>query len=127
MTIKPIRTDRDHNAALLEIQKLWKAKPGTPSGDRLDVLITLVEAYEREHFPVDPPDPIDAIKFRLEQLGQDSKVLVGRIGGRSRVHEVLTGRRPLSLAMIRALHRRFGIPAEILIRESKSSKPRRAA
>ena len=127
MTIKPIRTDRDHNAALLEIQKLWKAKPGTPSGDRLDVLITLVEAYEREHFPVDPPDPIDAIKFRLEQLGQDSKVLVGLIGGRSRVHEVLTGRRPLSLAMIRALHRRFGIPAEILIRESKSSKPRRAA
>ena len=127
MIIKPIRTDRDHNAALLEIQKLWKAKPGTPSGDRLDVLITLVEAYEREHFPVDPPDPIDAIKFRLEQLGQDSKVLVGLIGGRSRVHEVLTGRRPLSLAMIRALHRRFGIPAEILIRESKSSKPRRAA
>jgi HTH-type transcriptional regulator/antitoxin HigA len=73
MTIRPIRNERDHGAALSEIEKLWKSKPGTPAGDRLDVLITLVEAYEKERFPIDVPDPVDAIQFRLEMLGLETK------------------------------------------------------
>ena len=127
MEIKPIRTKRDHERALLEIQRLWDAKPGTAEEDRLDVLVTLVDAYENEHFPMDPPDPIEAIRFRLEQQGLDPSALVGVIGGRSRVYEVMNGKRSLSLEMIRRLHERFGIPAEVLIRPVRVKRSRRAA
>jgi HTH-type transcriptional regulator/antitoxin HigA len=116
MQIKPIRTRTDHDRALREIERLWSARAGTPNGDRLDVLATLVEAYEQKHFAIDPPDPIEAIRFRLEQNGLDPRALVGVIGGRSRVYEVMHRKRPLSLDMIRNLHDRFGIPADVLIR-----------
>jgi HTH-type transcriptional regulator / antitoxin HigA len=127
MEIKPLRTHADHERALHEIERLWGARTGTADGDRLDVLATLAEAYEREHFPIDPPDPIDAIRFRLEQQGLDSHALVGVIGGRSRVYEVMERKRALSLTMIRRLHQRFGIPAEVLIRPVRTARPRRAA
>lgn len=127
MNVKPIRTKGDHHAALQEIEKLWGAKAGTPRGDRLDVLVTLVEAYEREHHPMEPPDPIDAIRFRLEQLGQDQRALIGVIGSRSRVHEVMNGDRGLSLAMIRRLNEKFGIPAEVLIRPTRKREGGQAA
>ena len=127
MEIKPIRNNADHDRALREIERLWGAKEGTADGDRLDVLITLVDAYENEHFPMDPPDPIEAIRFRLEQQGLDSTALVGVIGGRSRVYEVMNRKRALSLDMIRRLNERFGIPAEVLIRPIRVRRHRRAA
>lgn len=125
MEIKPIRGARDHNQALREIERLWGAAKGRRKGDRLEVLIALVDAYERVHHPIDPPDPIDAIRFRLEQQGLDQRALVGVIGNRTRVYEVMRGDRSLSLAMIRRLHKRFGIPAEVLIQPF--AKRRRAA
>ncbi len=124
MEIKPIRTKADYERALREIERLWGAREGTPDGDRLDVLATLVDAYEQKHFPIDPPDPVDAIRFRLEQQGLDARALVGVIGGRSRVYEVMHRKRALSLEMIRRLHQRFGIPADVLIRPTRR---RRAA
>ena len=127
MEIKPIRSDSDHEDALREIQRLWGAKEGTPMGDRLDVLTTLVEAYEDKHFPMEAPDPIEAIRFRLQQQGLDHHALVGVIGARSRVYKVMHRKRALSLEMIRRLNERFGIPAEILIRPVRSAKRRRAA
>ncbi len=127
MEIKPIRSEADHGEALREIERLWGAKEGTPEGDRLDVLTTLVEAYEDKHFPMDAPDPIEAIRFRLEQQGLDHRALVGVIGGRSRVYEVMHRKRSLSLEMIRRLNERFGIPAEVLIRPIRSQRRRRAA
>jgi HTH-type transcriptional regulator/antitoxin HigA len=126
MEIKPIRNNVDHERALREIQRLWGAKEGTAEGDRLDVLVTLVDAYENEHFPIDPPDPIEAIRFRLAQQGLDTSALVGVIGGRSRVYEVMHRKRALSLEMIRRLNERFGIPAEVLIRPIRAGR-RRAA
>ena len=127
MKIKPIRTDADYELTLREIQRLRGAKQASPEEDRLDVLATLVDAYENEHFPMDPPDPIEAIRFRLEQQGLDTSALVGVIGGRSRVYEVMQRKRALSLEMIRRLHERFGIPAEILIRPTRAGRRRRAA
>jgi len=127
MEIKPIRNDADHERALREVQRLWGAKEGTTEGDRLDVLVTLVDAYESEHFPMDPPDPIEAIRFRLEQQGLDPSALIGVIGGRSRVYEVMHRKRTLSLEMIRRLNERFGIPAEVLIRPIRAARRRRAA
>lgn len=115
MQLKPIKTEADHEAALREIERLWAAEEGSVEGDHLEILTTLVEAFEESHFPIDMPDPIEAIKFRLEQQGEDQKALIGIIGNRTRVYEVLRGDRPLSLAMIRRLHERFGIPAEVLI------------
>ena len=122
MLIKPIKTDADHGAALREIERLWGAGEGTSEGDRLEVITTLVEAYEQAHFPIDVPDPIEAIKFRLEQQGADKKTLVGVIGNRTRVYEVLRGDRALSLAMIRRLNQTLHIPAEVLIRPVRRSK-----
>jgi HTH-type transcriptional regulator/antitoxin HigA len=116
MEIKPIKSSKDHDRALREIERLWGARGGTRDGDRLDVLLALVDAYEQAHYPIDPPDPIDAIRFRLEQAGLDHRALIGVIGSRTRVYEVLRGARPLSLAMIRRLHEKLGIPAEVLIR-----------
>jgi HTH-type transcriptional regulator/antitoxin HigA len=127
MQLKPIKTDADHEAALVEIERLWDAEEGTTDGDRLEILTTLVEAYEEAHFPMDMPDPIDAIKFRLEQQGEDKKALIGIIGNRTRVYEVLRGDRPLSLAMIRQLNERLKIPAEILIRPVRVRKRKQAA
>jgi HTH-type transcriptional regulator/antitoxin HigA len=127
MEIRPIKTDADCDAALREIERLWAAPEGSPEGDRLDVLVTLVEAYERSRFPIDMPDPIEAIRFRLEQQGADTKVLVGVIGSRTRVYEVLRRDRPLSLQMIRRLHERLQIPAEVLIRPSKKKRRKPAA
>lgn len=117
--IKPIRTKRDYEAALREIERLWGAKAGTPEGDRLDVLATLVDAYEAEHYPMDPPDPIEAIKFRMEQQGLTRRDLEEMIGTRTRIAEVLNRKRGLSIAMIRRLHERLGISAEVLIRPSR--------
>ena len=126
MEIKPIRTRVDYKRTLREIERLWGSRERTPQGDRLDVLATLVEVYEQKHFPIDPADPIEAIRFRLEQQGLDSRALVGVIGGRSRVYEVMQRKRALSLEMIRRLHQRFGIPAEVLIRPTRAHR-RRAA
>ena len=122
MMIKPIKTESDHAAALREIERLWGADEGAAGGDRLEVLTTLVEAYEQAHFPMDAPDPIEAIKFRLEQQGTDKKALIGVIGSRTRVHEVLRQDRALSLAMIRRLHQTLNIPAEVLIRPVRRRK-----
>lgn len=124
MDIKPIKTKADHRAALKEIEKLMTAEAGTPEGERLDVLATLVEAYERKHFPMDLPDPIEAIKFRMEQSGLSPKDLTPMIGRLNRVYEVLNRRRPLTLKMVWRLHRELGIPAESLI---KQDDRRRAA
>jgi HTH-type transcriptional regulator/antitoxin HigA len=120
--LKPIRTKRDHEAALAEVAKLWGAKSGTPAGDRLDVLATLIDAYEAEHEPMDPPDPIEAIKFRMEQQGLTRKDLEPLIGTRTRVAEVLNRRRNLSIGMIRRLHQRLGISADVLIRPSRKER-----
>jgi len=127
MEIKPIRSELDYERTLRKIERLWSAKEGTAEEDRLDVLATLVEAYERKHFPIDEPDPIEAIRFRLEQQGLDPRALVGVIGGRSRVYEVMQRKRALSLQMIRRLYERFGIPAEVLIRPISAKRRRRAA
>jgi HTH-type transcriptional regulator/antitoxin HigA len=127
MQLKPIKTQVDHEAALGEIERLWGAEEGTANGDRLDILTTLVEAYEEAHFPLDMPDPIEAIKFRLEQQGEDKKALIGIIGNRTRVYEVLRGDRALSLTMIRQLNEHLKIPAEILIRPVRLRKRKQAA
>jgi HTH-type transcriptional regulator / antitoxin HigA len=117
--VKPIRSKRDYESALKEVARLWGAKSGTRDGDRLDVLATLVEAYEEEHYPIDPPDPIEAIKFRMDQQGLTRRDLEGIIGTRTRIAEVLNRKRGLSVEMIRRLHERLGIPAEILIRPTR--------
>ena len=124
MEIKPIRTKADYRAALKEVEALMPARAGTPQGERLDVLVTLVEAYEKKHYPFELPDPVEAIKFRMEQSGLAPKDLVPMIGQINRVYEVLNRKRPLTLQMIRRLHRELGIPAESLIGESEQ---RRAA
>src|SRR5271154_254640 len=118
--VKPIRTKRDYEAALKEVGRLWGAKAGTRDGDRLDVLATLIDAYESEHYPMDPPDPIEAIRFRMEQQGLSRKDLEPIIGTRTRVAEILNRKRSLSIGMIRRLHDRLGISAEVLIRRSRS-------
>jgi HTH-type transcriptional regulator/antitoxin HigA len=117
--VRPIRSNADYEAALEEIERLWGAKSGTRKGDRLDVLATLIDAYETEHFPVDPPDPIEAIKFRMEQQNLTRRDLEEIIGTRTRIAEVLSGKRGLSIGMIRRLHERLGISAEVLIRPSR--------
>lgn len=127
MLIRPIRTDDDYRKALASVEALWAdAQPGTDAGDQLDVLITLIQAYEREHHPIPPPDPIEAIKFRMEQMGIGRTGLEGIIGTRARIAEVLLRRRPLSISMIRKLHEKLDIPAEILIRETSLAGPAKA-
>jgi HTH-type transcriptional regulator/antitoxin HigA len=120
--LKPIRTEADYEAALSEMERLWGARSGTPDGDRLDVLATLVEVYEEKHHPMDPPDPIEAIRFRMEQQGLTRKDLEPIIGPRNRVADVLNRKRGLSIDMIRQLHDRLGISAEVLIRPSRFDK-----
>ena len=115
MRIRPIRSEADYDAALHRVEALWGSASETPEGDEFDVLVPLIEAYERVHYPIDLPSPIDAIKFRLEQQGKDYRSLIGVIGQRTRVYEVMRGARPLSLKMIRKLHSELGIPADVLI------------
>ena len=122
--IKPIRSEADYEAALAEVERLWGARSGTPEGDRLDVLATLIDAYESDHHPIDPPDPIEAIKFRMEQQGLTRKDLEGILGSRTRIAEVLNRRRGLSINMIRRLHEKLGISAEVLIRPSRAEATR---
>ena len=117
--VKPIRTRRDYESAIKAIERLWGARAGTPDGDRLDVLATLIDAYETQHYPMDPPDPIEAIKFRMEQKGLTRKDLAKILGTRTRVSEVLNRRRNLSIGMIRQLHKKLGISAEVLIRPTR--------
>jgi len=124
MEIKPIKTKADYRAALKEIEALMAADLDTPEGERLDVLVTLVEAYENKHYRFELPDPVEAIKFRMEQKGLTPKDLVPMIGRINRVYEVLSRKRPLTLAMIQRLHGELGIPAESLI---KQADRRRAA
>ena len=124
MNIRPIKTRADYRAALKEVEALMTAEHDTPEGERLDVLVTLVEAYENKHYPLDLPDPVEAIRFRMEQKGMTPKDLVPMIGRINRVYEVLSRRRPLTLAMIQRLHSELGIPAESLI---KQPERRRAA
>ncbi|WP_175214129.1 helix-turn-helix domain-containing protein [Achromobacter aegrifaciens] len=117
MEIRPVHTEADYKSALKEISRLMESDPelGTPDGDRLDVLATLVQAYEMKHYPVDLPDPVEAIKFRMEQGGLTPKDLEPMIGKRNRVYEVLNRKRGLTLPMIWRLHTELGIPAESLI------------
>ncbi len=119
--IKPIRTKKDHAKALAEIERLWRAEPGTPKGDRLEVLATLVDAYERKATPILPPDPIEAILFRLEQEQKTRADLTPIFGTRARVSEILGRRRALTLPMIRRLHRELQIPVAILVGEGDSA------
>jgi HTH-type transcriptional regulator/antitoxin HigA len=119
--VRPIRSKRDYESALKEVTRLWGAKSGTREGDRLDVLATLIDAYEAKHHPIDPPDPIEAIKFRMEQQGLTRRDLEALIGTRTRIAEVLNRKRGLSIGMIRRLHERLGISAEVLIRPSRKS------
>ncbi len=114
--LRPIRSEADYGRAMADIERLWGAETGTPEGDRLDILATLVDAYEARVLPMDPPDPIAAILFRMEQQGLSRKDLEPFIGSRARVSEVLNRKRGLSLDMVRRLHAGLGIPADILIR-----------
>src|SRR5216684_71819 len=119
--LMPIRSKSDYKKELAEVERLWGARSGTPAGDRLDVLATLIDAYETEHYPMDPPDPIEAIKFRMEQQGLTRRDLEAIIGTRTRIAEVLNRKRGLSVGMIRRLHERLGISAEVLSRPSRKS------
>lgn len=114
-TIRPIKTKRDYQAALKEIERLFEAKPNTPDGDRLDVLTTLVEAYEAQHEPIPQPDPIEAIYYYMESRGLARRDLEPYLGSRARVAEILNRRRPLTLEMIRRLHIGLGLDPRILI------------
>lgn len=120
--LKPIRSNANYKAALAEAERLWGAKSGTPNGDRFDVLATLIDAYEARHFPMDPPDPIEAIQFRMEQQGLTRKDLEPLIGTRARVAEVMNRKRSLSIDMIRRLHEQLGISAEVLIRPTRADE-----
>jgi HTH-type transcriptional regulator / antitoxin HigA len=122
MNIKPIRSDADYREALKEIEGLMDAQRGTARGDRLDVLVTLVESWERAHYPMDLPDPIEALRFEMERSGLEPKDLVPMIGKLNRVYEVLNRKRPLTLRMIWNLNQQLGIPLECLVKAPKDSK-----
>ncbi len=122
MEIRPIRNEQDYRAAMRQVSAFFDSEPepGTPDGDRFEVLLTLVEAYEAKHFPIDLADPVEAIKFRMEQGGLTAKDLMPAIGGLNRVYEILNHKRPLTLKMVWKLHVLLGIPAESLIRPPRS-------
>ena len=115
MEIRPIKTEQDYNTSISRIEVLWGAKKDTPQGDELDLLVTLVESYEMKHYPIAPPDPVDAIKFRMEQMDMTKADLVQYIGSQSRVSEILNRRRKLTLGMIKSLYKGLRIPADILL------------
>lgn len=128
MEIKPIKTEKDYNAALREIENLFDAKPGSPEGDRLEILSTLVEAYEEAHYEIPAPDPIEAIHYFMESRGLTRADIEPYIGSRARVSEILNRKRPLTLPMIQRLHSELGIPANVLVKPYKvksSNKPGR--
>ena len=116
MDIKPIRAEADYERAVRRVEELWNSHEGSAESDELDILATLIDAYEQEHYPIELPDPIEAIKFRMEQQGLTRRDLEPIIGSRARVAEVLNRKRDLSIAMIRRLHERLGISADVLIR-----------
>lgn len=122
MELRPIRTETDYQEALQEIELLFNATPNTPEYDRLDVLTTLVEAYEKKHFPIELPDPIEAIHYYMETRGLSRRDLEPCLGSRARVSEVLSRKRSLTLEMIRKLNQQLGIPAEILIQPYELGK-----
>ncbi len=124
MQIKPIKTAEDHRAALARIEQLWDAETNTPEGDELEVLATLVRAFEETHYPIATPDPIEAIKFRMEQQGLEDKDLVPFLGTRSRVTEVLKRQRRLTINMIRKLHEGLRIPLDSLVKEYQLAESR---
>jgi HTH-type transcriptional regulator/antitoxin HigA len=115
MEIRPIKTEQDYNTSIHRIEVLWGAKKDTLQGDELDLLVTLVESYEMKHYPIAPPDPVDAIKFRMEQMDMTKADLVQYIGSQSRVSEILNGKRKLTLGMIKSLYKGLRIPADILL------------
>ena len=115
MEIRPIKTEQDYSASIRRIEVLWGAKKDTPQGDELDLLVTLVESYEMKHYPIAPPNPVDAIKFRMEQMNMTKADLVQYIGSQSRVSEILNGKRKLTLGMIKSLYKGLRIPADILL------------
>jgi HTH-type transcriptional regulator/antitoxin HigA len=117
MDIRPIKTEADYQAALKEIERIFDARSGTPDGDKLEVLTTLVDAFERKHYPIPLPDPVEAIFYYMESRGLTRRDLEPYIGSRARVSEVLSRKRPLTLTMIRRLHAGLGIPAEVLIQD----------
>jgi HTH-type transcriptional regulator/antitoxin HigA len=117
MNIKPLKTKKDYKQAMERLEKIFDAKPGTTQGDELDILGILIEKYESNHFPIDFPDPIEAIKFRMEQMGYNQKDLVNVIGFKSRVSEIMSKKRKLSLEMIRKLNSSLNIPTDVLIKE----------
>ena len=123
MKPKILKTEADYEAALAYVETLMDAEPGSPAEEELEVFAMLIQAYERAHYPIDLPDPIEAIKFRMEQQGLSQKEMAPHFGSRSRVSEVLNRKRPLSLAMIRALHEGLGIPAEVLLQEPGKEIP----
>ena len=123
MKPKMIKTDSEYQATMARIEKIFDARPGTPKGDELELLLLLVETYEEKIYPIDPPDPIAALRFRMEQAGLQPKDLVPYIGSKSKVSEVLNGRRPLSLAMIRRLVDGLHLPPEIALRTPKKVAP----
>ena len=122
MKIKPIKTEADYHAALKEIECLFDAVPDTPEGDHLELLTTLVEAYEEKHFRIPLPDPIEAILYYMESRGLTRRDLERCIGSRARVSEILNRKRPLTMEMIRNLHKWLGIPAEVLIQPYRTFK-----
>lgn len=117
MKIKPIKTEKDYQEGLNEIKKLWDAEPDTSKGDRLEIIMALVESYENNHYPIDPPDPVEAIKFRMEQQGLKQNDLAEYLGGKSRVSEILHRKRQLTIKMIKKLHKGLGISLESLLAE----------
>jgi HTH-type transcriptional regulator/antitoxin HigA len=119
MDIQPIKNEKDYDNALADIEALWGAEEGTNSGNKLDILLVLVEDYENKHYQISPPDPVEAIKFRMEQMNLTRKDLEPYIGGRGRVSEIMNHRRSLSLRMIRGLHTNLSIPLECLINEAQ--------
>lgn len=116
MNIKPIKTNKDYQKALKRLELIFDARPGTKDGDELDILALLIERYEDEHYPIDAPDPIEAIKFRMEQMGYKQKDLADIIGYKGRVSEILNRKRKLTLEMIRSLHEKLNIPLEALVK-----------
>lgn len=124
--VEPIRSERDHEAALAQVEVLMAARPGTPDGDRLEVLSMLIEAYETEHYSIEAPDPIALVEYVMEQRGLDRADLGKYIGSRGRVSEVLTKTRALSLPMIRKLHDGLGLPADALVKPYRLRKSKAA-
>jgi len=115
MEIRPIKTAQDSDSALMRIEELWGAKRDTPEGDEMDLLVTLVESYEMKHYPIAPPDPIEAIKFRMEQMDMTKADMVQYLGSQSRVSEILSRKRTLTLKMVKSLYKGLKIPADILL------------